>query len=129
MMPSTLPRKDLSTKTDGKRRPPPDRYCVEASSKWRIAIPAPIRIALDGIEQSGTVVEYCVSGRWARVHTDMKDGKPVPNMLKTGWKNRMVQGVKITVWWSDEAIPPDVVEPLKFAPPVPPAPAPAGNPA
>lgn len=109
-----FPRKDLSTKANGKRRRPPDRYCVELKSPWHTPIPAPIRIALDGVEQSGTVVEYCVSNHWARIHV-LADGRPVPNMLKNGWRNRQVQAAVI-VWWADEPIPAGVTQPLPAYP-------------
>lgn len=113
-MPSNIPRKDLSAKTNGKRRPPPDRFSVELKSAWHRALPAPIRIALDGVEQSGTVVEYCVSGRWARIHV-LVDGKPVPNMLKNGWRNQMLHCV-VVVWWADEPMPAAVTQPLQMYP-------------
>lgn len=91
------------------RKPPPDRFCVEKGSEWYRPLPTSIRIALNGVEQLGTVVEYCVSAGWARVHV-LVNGKPVKNMLGTDWRNRRLDGQRITVWWVDQPVPPEVTQ-------------------
>lgn len=102
-----IERVDMGSKSDKPRRPPPDRFCVEKGSDWNRKLDGCIRIAIDGVERFGEVVEYCISGRWARVHV-LVNGKPVANMLNTGWRNRRLDGCRVTVWWADQPVPPDV---------------------
>jgi hypothetical protein len=85
---------------------PPDRCTSDEAKRLANAGKGRIRIAIDGVEQVGTVTEYCVSKGLARVHV-MVDGKPQRGALGTTWAQRMVHG-RIQVWWDGEPLPPGV---------------------
>ena len=56
-----------------------------------------LRISIDGIEQLGSVIEYCISKGWVRVLDCDAAGKPKLNMLKTALATKLIYG-KIEVW-------------------------------
>lgn len=76
---------------------PPNRACVNKSSPYYSADCVRIAISIDGVEQS-RVIEYSVSGGWARRYRTDAQGKMILNMLGTGYAIERVHG-KIEVRW------------------------------
>lgn len=85
----------------------PDRFSAEKSSPYYFeGIGAHVGIAINGEVQHGTVVEYCVSGSWARVMIRRVDGSFLQNPGRKGeFLVKKVYGL-IRVWWKDEEEPP-----------------------
>lgn len=47
----------------------PDRLCAESVSAFHNSdLLEKVEIWIDGVKQDGRVIEYCISGRWARVY-------------------------------------------------------------
>ena len=78
---------------------PPDRACINKGHRFYFRNTAAIGVSIDGVDQAGTVVEYCVSGSWARCY-ELEPGtlKPKRNVLGNGYAIHRVHGV-ITVRW------------------------------
>jgi hypothetical protein len=89
------------------KAPPPDRCTAAEAQRLAKAGKGKIRVAVDGVEQHGTVTEYCVAKGWARVHV-MVNGKPQPAALGGGWVTRMVHA-RVQVWWDGEPLPAGVI--------------------
>lgn len=56
-----------------------------------------LRVSIDGVEQLGSVIEYCISKGWVRVLDYDAAGKPKLNLIKTALATKLVRG-KIEVW-------------------------------
>lgn len=72
----------------------PDRLCTEKKSPFfnKSVLDRKPRVFVNGVEHVGTVVEYCISGGWARVTEKDEGGNYKKNMLKTGILIRRIHG-------------------------------------
>lgn len=79
---------------------PPDRLCMEERSPYyNMEIAKRVDIWINGEKHDDTVVEYSVSGRWARVLTKLPDGTFAPNFLRNRPKISRKQNLDIRVEW------------------------------
>jgi hypothetical protein len=80
---------------------PPDRLCTEkVSTFYNEELLPKVRVSINGTEHLDTVVEYCVSKGWARIHLKHLDGSLQKNVLGTGFRIKKVFG-DIKVWWKE----------------------------
>lgn len=79
-----------------------DRLCVERHSPHFVKDHHPVRISIDGVEVTGTVIEYCISKGWARVH---KAGGIETSPGKRGATSTKMRRGKIVVWYEGAPVP------------------------
>jgi hypothetical protein len=79
----------------------PDRLCIEGNSRYHSPATPYIGVRINGsAEDSGDVVEYCVSGRWVRLGVRGTDGSinRVPGKLHDLETTRL-DDVAVEVYW------------------------------
>lgn len=76
----------------------PDRLSSEKGSKYYSTLGKRLGISINGVEQHETVVEYCISGMWARVRLKDSQGNWQRNFFGTGKKVARIDGCEIKVW-------------------------------
>lgn len=76
---------------------PPDRASVIQGERFYNKDCGRIGISIDGVVQEANVLEYCVTGGWARVYRRDADGNKLPGVLG-GAGVKKVHG-RIEVWW------------------------------
>lgn len=80
----------------------PDRLCIEGDSPYHSAATPYIGVKINGsTEDSGDVVEYCVSKRWVRLGVRPEPGKPIKRVPGSMYKleTTRLDDVAVEVYW------------------------------
>lgn len=102
----------------------PDRLCAQKDSRFYVHNHPEVRVSIDGVDFTGRVVEFCISGRWARVISLDAEGKAVAGAIVGGnARIRQVAG-RVVVWFAADPVPDGAL-----TAPTPPAPQPMTGPA
>lgn len=86
---------------------PPDRLSAW-DGPYHVKDHPLVRISIDGVEATGSVVEYCISEGWAKVLKTNPKGEPLHGK-RGGTSTRMRKG-KIVVWFATDPIPDDALK-------------------
>lgn len=82
----------------GKPELPPDRLCVvDGKPYFNAAMLTRVRVWIDEVEHIDDVVEYCVSGSWARVHVRGPNGQFRQNIYGKGLMIKRLVNVVVRV--------------------------------
>ncbi len=77
----------------------PDRLCIESHSRYHSPATPYIGVRIDGSdEDSGDVVEYCVSERWVRLGVRGADGQ-INRVGRYGLETTTLRAVAVEVYW------------------------------
>ncbi len=76
----------------------PDRVCLERPSAFYDPIVSELGVRIDGVDQD-SVIEFCVSERWARIGERDIRGTLIPSAARGTYTTRKVEDVTVEPYW------------------------------